>query len=122
MAKSSTKIIELSHLLLCLFLMMSLNCRCVCSLNGAGAGAEASSNISSSSSSSMEVDDMMQWERSEEERYLAEKKKFITPGVLKRDQAVCNGGSRGQSYSTSCLPAPSNSYNRGCSKIYRCRS
>lgn len=116
MGKSSSKIIELS-LLLCFFLNMSLNFTCVFSFKTAAAAA-ASNNISSIE----EVDDMMEWERSEGGRFLAEKKKFITPGVLKRDQPVCNGGSRGQSYSSSCLPAPSNSYNRGCSKIYRCRS
>lgn len=118
MGKSSSKIIELS-LLLCFFLNMSLNFTCVFSFKTAAAAAAAASN---NISSIEEVDDMMEWERSEGGRFLAEKKKFITPGVLKRDQPVCNGGSRGQSYSSSCLPAPSNSYNRGCSKIYRCRS
>ncbi|KAK1356410.1 Rapid ALkalinization Factor [Heracleum sosnowskyi] len=109
MAKTSTKIIELS--LLCFFLIMTLICSCVLSLDA------GSSNVSLS----MELDGMMEWERSEG-RFLAENKKLITPGVLKRDQAVCNGGGRGQSYSSTCLPPPSNSYNRGCSKIYRCRS
>lgn len=48
--------------------------------------------------------------------------RYISPGVLRRDEPVCSGGARGQSYSNDCLPPPSNSYNRGCSKIYRCRS
>ncbi|XP_010326858.1 protein RALF-like 32 [Solanum lycopersicum] len=54
-------------------------------------------------------------------RFLAERKKYISPGALKRDQPVCNGGGSGQPYSRSCLPPPSNPYNRGCSKYYRCR-
>ncbi|CAN0911288.1 Protein RALF-like 32 [Linum grandiflorum] len=48
--------------------------------------------------------------------------KYITPGALKKDQPVCNGGSSGQSYSSSCLPPPSNPHTRGCSRYYRCRS
>lgn len=53
-----------------------------------------------------------------------ETKKYISPGALKRDQPVCNGGGRGQSYSKSdgCLPPESHPYTRGCSKYYRCRS
>ncbi|XP_009343824.2 protein RALF-like 32 [Pyrus x bretschneideri] len=51
-------------------------------------------------------------------------KKYISPGALKPDQPVCNGGGRGEAYSKTggCLPPPSNPYNRGCSKYYRCRS
>uniref|UniRef100_A0A6N2MRS7 Protein RALF-like 32 n=1 Tax=Salix viminalis TaxID=40686 RepID=A0A6N2MRS7_SALVM len=56
------------------------------------------------------------------ERYLEETKKYISPGTLKPDQPVCNGGASGQSYSSSCLPPPSNPPSRGCSKYYRCRS
>lgn len=103
MAKSNFKLSGL-----CLFVVMSLSCSYVFSSNAGG------SNVS------MGVDAMTEWGRSE--RFLAGSKKFITPGVLKKDQAVCSGGGRGQSYSTTCLPPPSNSYNRGCSKIYRCRS
>lgn len=55
-------------------------------------------------------------------RYLEEKRKYISPGALKPDQPVCNEGASGQSYSSSCLPPPSNSPSRGCSKYYRCRS
>ncbi|XWS35195.1 hypothetical protein CRYUN_Cryun21dG0105300 [Craigia yunnanensis] len=56
-------------------------------------------------------------------RFLGQKK-YISPGALKRDQPVCNGGSGGEAYSKSggCLPQPSNPYHRGCSKYYRCRS
>ncbi|KAJ9173871.1 hypothetical protein P3X46_016964 [Hevea brasiliensis] len=54
-------------------------------------------------------------------RILAQKK-YISPGALKRDKPVCNGGGSGQSYSSSCLPSSSNSQTRGCSKYYRCRS
>ncbi|PHT39320.1 hypothetical protein CQW23_22893 [Capsicum baccatum] len=54
-------------------------------------------------------------------RFLEERKKYISPGALKRDQPVCNGGGGGEPYSRSCLPPPSNPYNRGCSKYYRCR-
>ncbi|KAK6255256.1 hypothetical protein SCA6_016561 [Theobroma cacao] len=61
---------------------------------------------------------------SEISRRFLEQKKYISPGALKRDQPVCNGGSRGEAYSDTegCLPQPSNPYNRGCSKYYRCRS
>ncbi|KAG8375983.1 hypothetical protein BUALT_Bualt09G0015800 [Buddleja alternifolia] len=57
-------------------------------------------------------------------RFLEEiKKKYISPGALRRDQPVCNGGASGQPYSKSdgCLPPPSHPYNRGCSAYYRCR-
>ncbi|KAL2506390.1 Protein RALF-like 32 [Abeliophyllum distichum] len=55
-------------------------------------------------------------------RFLQEKK-YISPGALKRDQPVCNGGARGEPYSGGggCVPPPSNTYNRGCQKYYRCR-
>ncbi|XWS13338.1 hypothetical protein CRYUN_Cryun36dG0029000 [Craigia yunnanensis] len=61
---------------------------------------------------------------SEISRRFLEQKRYISPGALKRDQPVCNGGSNGEAYSKTrgCLPQPSNPYNRGCSKYYRCRS
>ncbi|GMI88990.1 ralf-like 32 [Hibiscus trionum] len=61
---------------------------------------------------------------SEISRRLLEGKRYISPGALKRDQPVCRGGSGGEAYSKSggCLPEPSNPYDRGCSKYYRCRS
>ncbi|KAJ4723088.1 Rapid ALkalinization Factor [Melia azedarach] len=61
---------------------------------------------------------------SEISRRFLEGKKYITPGALKPDQPVCNGGSRGGSYSKSggCLPPPSNPEDRGCPTYYRCRS
>lgn len=57
-------------------------------------------------------------------RRILETKKYISPGALKRDEPVCNGGGRGESYSKSdgCLPPQSHPYDRGCSKYYRCRS
>lgn len=57
-------------------------------------------------------------------RRILETKKYISPGALKRDEPVCNGGGRGESYSNSdgCLPPQSHPYTRGCSKYYRCRS
>ncbi|KAL3567733.1 hypothetical protein D5086_030384 [Populus alba] len=55
-------------------------------------------------------------------RFLEEKRKYISPGALKPNRPVCNGGASGQSYSSSCLPPPSNPPSRGCSKYYRCRS
>ncbi|WOH13462.1 hypothetical protein DCAR_0832972 [Daucus carota subsp. sativus] len=56
-------------------------------------------------------------------RRILETKRYISPGALKRDQPVCDGG-RGEAYSKSdgCLPPQSHPYNRGCSKYYRCRS
>ncbi|TYH49838.1 hypothetical protein ES332_D10G163000v1 [Gossypium tomentosum] len=61
---------------------------------------------------------------SEISRRFLEQKRYISPGALKRDQPVCRGGAGGEAYSKSggCLPEPSNHYNRGCSKYYRCRS
>ncbi|KAG8655010.1 protein RALF-like 32 [Manihot esculenta] len=59
---------------------------------------------------------------SEISRRILEQSKYISPGALKRDQPVCNGGASGQSYSSSCLPPSSNPETRGCSKYYRCRS
>ena len=55
-------------------------------------------------------------------RILAQK--YISPGALKPDQPVCNGGGRGEAYSRSggCLPKESNPPNRGCEKFYRCRN
>ncbi|KAL8106133.1 hypothetical protein AgCh_029799 [Apium graveolens] len=47
-------------------------------------------------------------------RRFLETKKYISPGALKRDQPVCNGGGRGESYSKSdgCLPPQSHPYTR----------
>ncbi|XP_031273245.1 protein RALF-like 32 [Pistacia vera] len=61
---------------------------------------------------------------SEITRRVLARKRYITPGALKPDQPVCNGGSRGEAYSKSggCLPPPSNPANRGCPAYYRCRS
>ncbi|XP_057420975.1 protein RALF-like 32 [Lotus japonicus] len=61
---------------------------------------------------------------SEISRRFLEERRYISPGALKRDKPVCNGGASGEAYSKSggCLPPPSNPYNRGCSKYYRCRS
>ncbi|XP_061992200.1 protein RALF-like 32 [Rosa rugosa] len=55
-------------------------------------------------------------------RFLAQK--YISPGALRKDLPVCNGGASGEAYSKTggCLPPPANPYNRGCSKYYRCRS
>ncbi|KAI3746943.1 hypothetical protein L6452_09385 [Arctium lappa] len=63
------------------------------------------------------------WESEITRRYL-EEKRYISEGALKRDQPACGGGGRGEAYtkSGSCTPPPSNPYNRGCSKYYRCRS
>ncbi|KAL5053868.1 hypothetical protein RYX36_034550 [Vicia faba] len=61
---------------------------------------------------------------SEISRRLLEQRRYISEGALKRDKPVCNGGAGGEAYSRSegCIPPPSNPYNRGCSKYYRCRS
>lgn len=45
--------------------------------------------------------------------------KYISPGVLKSNRPFCR--SVGQPYQKSCIPKPSNPYNRGCSNIYMCR-
>ncbi|XP_028121130.1 cold-responsive protein kinase 1-like [Camellia sinensis] len=56
-------------------------------------------------------------------RRFMETKKYTSPGALKRDQSVCNGGGSGEAYSKTrgCLPPQSNPYDRGCSRYYRCR-
>lgn len=59
---------------------------------------------------------------SESSRRFLEQKRYISPGALKPNQPVCRGGARGEAYSRNCLPLPSNSGGRGCSKYYRCRS
>ncbi|GMP55382.1 hypothetical protein CsSME_00020221 [Camellia sinensis var. sinensis] len=60
---------------------------------------------------------------SEASRRFLETKKYISPGALKRNQLVCNGGASGEAYSktSGCLPPQSNPYSRGCPKYYRCR-
>ncbi|KAJ4846056.1 hypothetical protein Tsubulata_002576 [Turnera subulata] len=55
-------------------------------------------------------------------RRFLEDRGHISYGALHRDQPACREGERGQSYSSSCLPPPSNAPSRGCSRIYRCRS
>ncbi|THG03646.1 hypothetical protein TEA_006354 [Camellia sinensis var. sinensis] len=48
-------------------------------------------------------------------RRFMETKKYISPGALKRDQPVCNGGGTGEAYNKTggCLPPQSNPYDRG---------
>ncbi|KAK2990909.1 hypothetical protein RJ640_011678 [Escallonia rubra] len=57
-----------------------------------------------------------------ESRRFLEQKKHISPGALNRDKPVCNAGASGEAYTETggCLPPPSNTYTRGCSKYYRC--
>ncbi|KAK1593027.1 hypothetical protein Q3G72_034684 [Acer saccharum] len=90
-------------------------------LNEEAAAAKSSLCNDSIAKCNEEFEMLMESEISK--RFLQEKK-YITPGALKPDQPVCNGGARGQSYSKSggCLPPSSNPYNRGCSQYYRCRS
>ncbi|XP_010435205.1 PREDICTED: protein RALF-like 32 [Camelina sativa] len=55
------------------------------------------------------------------QRLTEEQTRKLSYGALRRNQPACDGGNRGESYSTQCLPPPSNPYSRGCSKHYRCR-
>ncbi|XP_006284718.2 protein RALF-like 32 [Capsella rubella] len=55
------------------------------------------------------------------QRLTEEQTQKLSYGALRRNQPACDGGKRGESYSTQCLPPPSNPYSRGCSKHYRCR-
>ncbi|KAG6597606.1 Protein RALF-like 32, partial [Cucurbita argyrosperma subsp. sororia] len=57
-------------------------------------------------------------------RFLEEQKKYISIGALKKDMIAFEGSSGGQPFpkSENCAPPPLNPYNRGCSKISRCRS
>ncbi|CAL9225255.1 unnamed protein product [Arabidopsis halleri] len=54
------------------------------------------------------------------QRLTEEQAHKLSYGALRRNQPACDGGKRGESYSTQCLPPPSNPYSRGCSKHYRC--
>ncbi|KAI9081718.1 hypothetical protein K1719_036321 [Acacia pycnantha] len=71
-----------------------------------------------------EEDEMTMMESEISQRLMVEQRKYISPGALRRDKPVCNGGGSGEAYSKSggCLPPPSNPHTRGCSKYYRCRS
>nr|AAM66043.1 unknown [Arabidopsis thaliana] len=53
------------------------------------------------------------------QRLTEEQAHKLSYGALRRNQPACDGGKRGESYSTQCLPPPSNPYSRGCSKHYR---
>ncbi|VVB01238.1 unnamed protein product [Arabis nemorensis] len=55
------------------------------------------------------------------QRLTEEQQHKLSYGALRRNQPACDGGNRGESYSSKCLPPPSNPYSRGCSKHYRCR-
>ncbi|KAF4357099.1 hypothetical protein G4B88_004509 [Cannabis sativa] len=44
-------------------------------------------------------------------------KKHISIGAMRSDLPIC-GGSKGVPYSMSCLPQPSNPYQKACLKIY----
>ncbi|KAJ8755291.1 hypothetical protein K2173_019089 [Erythroxylum novogranatense] len=68
------------------------------------------------------VEDFEELIESEISRRFLEQIKYISPGALNKDRPACSGEASGQSYSSSCLPPPANHENRGCSKIYRCRS
>ncbi|XP_044500684.1 protein RALF-like 32 [Mangifera indica] len=55
------------------------------------------------------------------QRIVGEVPKYISPGALRGDLPACGKTARGDPYSKTCLPPRSNSYQRGCSKYYRCR-
>ncbi|KAJ4904505.1 Protein RALF-like 32 [Raphanus sativus] len=55
------------------------------------------------------------------QRLMEEQTQTLSYKALRRNQPACDGGNRGESYSSKCLPPPSNPYSRGCSKHYRCR-
>ncbi|KAL2253507.1 UNVERIFIED_CONTAM: Protein RALF-like 32 [Sesamum indicum] len=105
------------------FLLLTLACLIndtAAALNDSAAGP-SSSCVGSIAECRQELEVLME---SEISRRILEQKKYISPGALKRDQPVCNGGAAGEPYSrgSGCLPEPSNTYNRGCSRYYRCRS
>ncbi|XP_022138044.1 protein RALF-like 32 [Momordica charantia] len=69
------------------------------------------------------VEEEMLMESEISRRFLEQQKKYISYDTLKKDQPACQGG-KGKPYtkSESCLPPPSNPYDRGCKPIYRCKS
>ncbi|XP_059630051.1 protein RALF-like 32 [Cornus florida] len=101
---------------LCFLLVLGMVChgRAVSST----ANAYVPCNSSIAECNEEEYETLMESEISR--RFLADKK-YISPGALKPDQPVCNGGAKGESYSKSCLPPPSNPRTRGCPKYYHCR-
>ncbi|CAH2042971.1 unnamed protein product [Thlaspi arvense] len=54
-------------------------------------------------------------------RFLEMEKRAISYGALQPNEPACRDAGKGQAYSSSCLPPPSNPYRRPCSKYYRCR-
>ena len=94
----------------------------VLGLSYLGATAASSSSCNGSIAECEQESELLM-ESEISKRFLAEKR-YISPGALKKDEPVCNGGARGEAYSKTggCLPPPANTYNRGCSKYYRCRS
>ncbi|KAL0336257.1 UNVERIFIED_CONTAM: protein RALF-like 32 [Sesamum radiatum] len=108
-------------LLLALAHLINSSTATATALNDSAAGPSSSSCVGSIAECNQELEMLME---SEISRRVLEQKKYISPGALKRDQPVCNGGEAGEPYSrgSGCLPEPSNTYNRGCSRYYRCRS
>ncbi|KAL0385657.1 UNVERIFIED_CONTAM: protein RALF-like 32 [Sesamum radiatum] len=107
------------------FLLLLITLACL--INNTAAALNDSAAGPSSCVGSIAECDQVELEmlmESEISRRILEQKKYISPGALKRDQPVCNGGAAGEPYSrgSGCLPEPSNTYNRGCSRYYRCRS
>ncbi|KAL0421237.1 UNVERIFIED_CONTAM: protein RALF-like 32 [Sesamum latifolium] len=111
--------------LLLITLAYLINNTAAAALNDSAAAGPSSSSSSSCVGSIAECNQELEMlMESEISRRILEQKKYISPGALKRDQPVCNGGEAGEPYSrgSGCLPDPSNTYNRGCSRYYRCRS
>ncbi|XP_054820306.1 protein RALF-like 32 [Prosopis cineraria] len=96
---------------------------CLCLKSDAAAAASSFSCKNRTIAECNEEDEMTMMESEISRRLMVEQRKYISPGALRRDKPVCNGGG-GEAYSKSggCLPPPSNPHTRGCSKYYRCRS
>lgn len=64
-----------------------------------------------------------EWDMESEANLMSsEAKKCISPGALKRDLPPSGNGARGDDPNCkSCQPPPSNPWNRGCSRLCRCR-
>ncbi|KAF9666153.1 hypothetical protein SADUNF_Sadunf16G0199200 [Salix dunnii] len=87
------------------------------------AAMQASAEHVRCSGSMVECSDQMAEEElsmeSETSRRFVQAVKHLSPGAMGANLPVCGNGRRGEPYQGSCLPPPSNNYNRRCSNIYR---
>uniref|UniRef100_A0A5B7BMV2 Uncharacterized protein n=1 Tax=Davidia involucrata TaxID=16924 RepID=A0A5B7BMV2_DAVIN len=126
--KSLSSCLQLATLLIILLLLeeLSSNARVVAAQNSFDVVVAAQNSFefgqfNGSVAECGENGEEMEMESSEISRRFLHAAKYISPGALKPNLPFCGNAARGEPYSNSCLPPPSNALNRGCSKYYRCR-